>query len=50
MLLVRVLPDARGPNYLETGLSLYSDFGGDFFVNLRAGELRLLFAAVMLAA
>lgn len=40
VLVVTVIPDTRGPNYLETGLSLYSDFGGDFFVNLRLGVLR----------
>lgn len=39
-LLVTVVPHGHGPNYLETGLSLYSDFSGDFFVNLRAGVLR----------
>ena len=37
---VTVTPHSYGPNYLETGLSLYSDFGGDFFFNLRAGVLR----------
>jgi NTE family protein len=37
---VRVVPHSYGPNYLETGLSLYSDFSGDFFVNVRAGVLR----------
>lgn len=37
---VRVAPHSYGPNYLETGLSLYSDFSGDFFFNLRAGVLR----------
>ena len=37
---VRVVPHSYGPNYLETGLSVYSDFSGDFFVNLRAGVLR----------
>ena len=37
---VTVVPHSYGPNYLETGLSLYSDFGGDFFFNLRAGVLR----------
>ncbi|MFY2763907.1 patatin-like phospholipase family protein [Arenimonas sp. MALMAid1274] len=37
---VTVTPHSYGPNYLETGLSLYSDFSGDFFVNLRAGVLR----------
>lgn len=37
---VRVVPHSHGPNYLETGLSVYSDFSGDFFVNLRAGVLR----------
>ena len=37
---VTVVPHRHGPNYLETGLSLYSDFSGDFFVNLRAGVLR----------
>lgn len=40
VLVVDVQPDPRGPNYLETGLSLYSDFSGDFFVNLRMGVLR----------
>lgn len=39
-LLVTVVPHRHGPNYLEAGLSLYSDFSGDFFVNLRAGVLR----------
>lgn len=39
-LLVTVVPHRHGPNYLETGLSLYSDFSGDFFVNLRAGVMR----------
>ena len=38
--LVTVVPHRHGPNYLETGLSLYSDFEGDFFVNVRAGVLR----------
>jgi len=38
--LVTVIPHRHGPNYLETGLSLYSDFGGEFFFNLRAGVLR----------
>ena len=37
---VTVVPHSYGPNYLESGLSLYSDFGGDFFVNLRLGVLR----------
>jgi len=37
---VSVVPHSYGPNYLETGLSLYSDFNGDFFVNLRLGVLR----------
>lgn len=37
---VRVVPHSYGPNYLESGLSLYSDFSGDFFVNLRLGVLR----------
>jgi len=37
---VTVLPHSYGPNYLESGLSLYSDFSGDFFVNLRLGVLR----------
>ena len=27
-----VVPRSVGPNYLEAGLSMYSDFGGDFFV------------------
>ena len=39
-LVIRVVPHAFGPNYLESGLSVYSDFNGDFFVNLRAGVLR----------
>lgn len=37
---VTVLPHSYGPNYLESGLSVYSDFSGDFFVNLRLGVLR----------
>jgi NTE family protein len=37
---VTVVPHSYGPNYLESGLSLYSDFQGDFFVNLRLGVLR----------
>jgi NTE family protein len=37
---VTVVPHSFGPNYLEGGLSLYSDFAGDFFFNLRAGVLR----------
>jgi NTE family protein len=37
---VTVVPHSYGPNYLESGLSLYSDFSGDFFVNLRLGVLR----------
>jgi len=37
---VTVVPHRHGPNYLEAGLNLYSDFQGDFFVNLRAGVLR----------
>ena len=37
---VTVVPHSYGPNYLETGLSLYSDFSGEFFFNLRAGVLR----------
>lgn len=37
---VTVVPHSYGPNYLESGLSLYSDFEGDFFVNLRLGVLR----------
>jgi NTE family protein len=37
---VTVVPHSHGPNYLESGLSLYSDFSGDFFVNLRLGVLR----------
>ena len=39
-LVIHVVPHAFGPNYLESGLSVYSDFNGDFFVNLRAGVLR----------
>jgi NTE family protein len=37
---ITAVPHSRGPNYLESGLSLYSDFEGDFFVNLRLGVLR----------
>lgn len=37
---VTVLPHSHGPNYLESGLSMYSDFNGDFLVNLRMGVLR----------
>jgi NTE family protein len=37
---VNVSPQSHGPNYLESGLSLYSDFSGDFEVNLRLGVLR----------
>ncbi|MCX7032643.1 MAG: patatin-like phospholipase family protein [Arenimonas sp.] len=37
---VSIVPHSYGPNYLESGLSLYSDFSGDFFVNLRLGVLR----------
>ena len=37
---VTVVPHSYGPNYLESGLSVYSDFQGDFFVNLRLGVLR----------
>lgn len=39
-IVVTVVPHSYGPNYLESGLSLYSDFEGDFFVNLRLGVLR----------
>ena len=39
-IVVTVVPHSVGPNYLETGLSMYSDFGGDFFFNLRGGVLR----------
>jgi NTE family protein len=39
-LVIRVLPHSYGPNYLETGLSLFSDFTGDFLFNFRAGVLR----------
>jgi NTE family protein len=39
-LVVTAVPHSHGPNYLESGLSLYSDFSGDFFVNLRLGVLR----------
>ncbi len=39
-IVVSIVPHSYGPNYLETGLSLYSDFNGDFFVNLRLGVLR----------
>ena len=38
--LVRVIPHSFGPNYLETGLTFYSDFSGEFLMNLRAGVLR----------
>ncbi|WP_161627313.1 patatin-like phospholipase family protein [Arenimonas composti] len=39
-LVVTVVPHGYGPNYLETGLSVYSDFNGDFWFSLRAGVLR----------
>ena len=39
-LVIRVLPHAYGPNYLETGLSFFADFSGDFLFNFRAGVLR----------
>lgn len=39
-LLVHVLPHSYGPNYLETGLTAFSDFSGDFLFNFRAGVLR----------
>jgi NTE family protein len=39
-LVIRVLPHSYGPNYLETGLSFFSDFSGDFLFNFRAGVLR----------
>lgn len=39
-LIVHVRAHTYGPTYLETGLSLYSDFSGDFQLNLRAGLLR----------
>jgi NTE family protein len=42
-LVVTVVPHAVGPNYLEAGLSVYSDFNSDFFFNLRAGVLRAPF-------
>ena len=37
---VTVLPHTYGPNYLETGLSFYSDFSGEFLTNFRGGVLR----------
>lgn len=39
-LVVHVRPQTYGPQYLETGLSVFSDFRGDFLVNLRLGILR----------
>jgi NTE family protein len=39
-LVVHVKPQTYGPDYLETGLSVFSDFRGDFLVNLRLGVLR----------
>jgi len=39
-IVVKIVPHSYGPNYLESGLNLYSDFQGDFFVNLRLGVLR----------
>ncbi|MFT3807861.1 patatin-like phospholipase family protein [Arenimonas sp.] len=38
-LLVHVRPHAYGPTYLETGLSVHSDFDGEFSFNVRAGVL-----------
>ncbi|MBP6596595.1 MAG: patatin-like phospholipase family protein, partial [Arenimonas sp.] len=40
VVVVTVIPHSHGPNYLEAGLSMYSDFSGDFLVNLRLGVLR----------
>jgi NTE family protein len=37
--LVHADPKVQGPNYLETGLSLSSDFAGEFDASLRAGML-----------
>lgn len=37
---VTVIPHSHGPNYLEAGLNMYSDFSGEFLVNLRFGVLR----------
>lgn len=42
-IVVTVVPHTVGPNYLEAGLSVYSDFNSDFFFNLRAGVLRAPF-------
>ena len=39
-LVIHVLPHSYGPNYLETGLSFFSDFSGEFLMNLRVGVLR----------
>lgn len=39
-LVIDIKPQSYGPNYLETGLNVYSDFRGDFVFNLRAGILR----------
>ena len=39
-LVIRALPHSYGPNYLETGLSFFSDFSGEFLTNFRAGVLR----------
>lgn len=39
-MVIHVVPHRYGPNYLETGLSLYSNFTGDFLTNLQIGALR----------
>ena len=39
-LLVHLRPHTFGPNYLETGLNMYSDFQGEFQLSVRAGILR----------
>jgi NTE family protein len=39
-LVIDIKPQAFGPDYLETGINLYSDFRGDFIFNVRAGVIR----------
>ncbi|MGH8499096.1 MAG: BamA/TamA family outer membrane protein, partial [Methylococcales bacterium] len=39
-LVIDIKPQSYGPDYLETGLNVYSDFRGDFVFNIRAGILR----------
>lgn len=39
-LVIDIKPQSYGPNYLETGINMYSDFRGDFIFNVRAGIIR----------